>query len=141
MAVKFFFNQVSIPLNQRRHLKQFIVKLFLLEGKQLASLNYIFCGDEYLLGINTEFLAHDDYTDIITFTLSSPSEPTEGEVYISVDRVKSNAASIGVNIDKELHRVIFHGALHLCGYNDKTVVDKDAMTALEDKYLTMYFSE
>ena len=139
MAIKFFFTDVSITLNERNKLKLFIKQLFNDEQEYLQSLSYIFCSDQYLLGINKEFLQHDDYTDIITFTLSEPSMPIEGEIYISIDRIKDNAHIHNVGIREELHRVIFHGALHLCGYKDKVLLDKQNMTAGEDKYLGLYF--
>jgi rRNA maturation RNase YbeY len=111
----------------------------MMEGKDFLSLNYIFCSDNYLLGINNEFLQHDDYTDIITFCLSGSKEPINGEIYISTDRVKDNARIHGVAINEEIHRVIFHGALHLCGFNDKKSAEKKEMRFQEDKYLKLYF--
>jgi len=139
MAVQFFFNASLIKLSERRRLKLFINLLFKEERMLFSSLSYVFCSDQYLLSINREFLQHDDYTDIITFCLSGASEPVEGEIYISTDRVKENAISIGTSINNELHRVIFHGALHLCGYKDKKPSDKRKMTDAEDKYLQLYF--
>ena len=139
MAVQFFFNASLIKLSERRRLKLFINLLFKEERILFSSLSYVFCSDQYLLSINREFLQHDDYTDIITFCLSGASEPVEGEIYISTDRVKENAISIGTSINNELHRVIFHGALHLCGYKDKKPSDKRKMTDAEDKYLQLYF--
>jgi len=139
MAVQFFFNASLIKLSERRRLKLFINLLFKEERMLFSSLSYVFCSDQYLLSINREFLQHDDYTDIITFCLSGASEPVEGEIYISTDRVKENAISIGTSFNNELHRVIFHGALHLCGYKDKKPSDKRKMTDAEDKYLQLYF--
>jgi len=139
MAVQFFFNASLIKLSERRRLKLFINQLFKEERMLFSSLSYVFCSDQYLLSINREFLQHDDYTDIITFCLSGASEPVEGEIYISTDRVKDNAISIGTSFNNELHRVIFHGALHLCGYKDKKPSDKRKMTDAEDKYLQLYF--
>ncbi len=139
MAVQFFFNASLIKLSERRRLKLFINLLFKEERMLFSSLSYVFCSDQYLLSINREFLQHDDYTDIITFCLSGAAEPVEGEIYISTDRVKDNAISIGTSFNNELHRVIFHGALHLCGYKDKKPSDKRKMTDAEDKYLQLYF--
>ena len=139
MAAQFFFNESTIKLLDRRRLKAFIKELFLAEDVLLGSLRYIFCSDRFLLAINREFLKHDDYTDIITFCLSGVREPVEGEIYISTDRVKENSAVIGISLQHELHRVIFHGALHLCGYKDKKPTDKKKMTDAEDKYLQYYF--
>ncbi|MEO6548246.1 MAG: rRNA maturation RNase YbeY [Ferruginibacter sp.] len=140
MVVHFFFNNVAIRLEQRKRLKAFISELFGKERKEFLSLNYVFCSDKYLLNINEEFLGHKDYTDIITFSLAATSKPIQGEIYISVDRIKANAASLGIKIQTELHRVMFHGALHLCGYRDKTPQEKGIMTQLEDRYLKLYFT-
>ena len=119
-------------------MKQFIIALFRREKKALAELSFIFCSDPYLLEINRQFLQHDFYTDIITFPLSDPGQPISGEIYISVDRVRENAAAFGNSLQKELHRVIFHGALHLCGYKDKTPGDEKLMRKMEDHYLALY---
>lgn len=114
-------------------------KLFKKEGKALAGLNIIFCTDEGLLQINRQFLQHDYYTDIITFPLSSGKEPIEAEIYISIDRVKDNAKTERVSFQTELHRVIFHGCLHLTGYNDKSSQQIKKMREAENKYLRLYF--
>lgn len=106
----------------------------------MGGLSYIFCSDSYLLVINQQYLEHDDYTDIITFDLSSSPKEIVGEVYISIDRVKENAHELSVSFNTELHRVIFHGALHLCGYKDKSIKDASVMRFKEDKYLKLYFS-
>lgn len=105
----------------------------------LKSLTYIFCSDEYLLEINRSHLKHNYYTDIITFDLSETPEAITGEIYISTDRVRDNAETLCVTLKEELHRVIFHGALHLCGYKDKTPKDAKAMRAAEDRSLHAYF--
>ena len=104
----------------------------------MAELQYIFVSDARLLEINRQFLQHDFYTDIITFPLSEPRQPMVAEVYISVDRVRENAREYGTTIKMELLRVIFHGALHLCGYGDKTPSEARKMRRLEDKYLNLY---
>ncbi|MFT6808787.1 MAG: putative rRNA maturation factor [Saprospiraceae bacterium] len=103
------------------------------EAKELASLNVIFCSDEFLLKINQEHLNHDYYTDIITFDYNT--EEIEGELYISIERVRENAISLGVSFEHELHRVIIHGVLHLCGYGDKTDEEEKTMRSKEDFYL------
>lgn len=103
------------------------------------ALDYIFCTDEYLLGINQQFLKHDTLTDIITFDLSDSIDELMGEIYISVERVRENAQKFGVNYNDELHRVIFHGALHLCGFKDKKEADRLEMRRMEDKCLREYF--
>ncbi len=136
--VCFFFDAVKVTLTNRRELKHFIEQLFRKEGKELLSLNYIFCSDKKLLQVNRDYLKHDYYTDIITFDLSASSVSIVGEIYISVDRVKENAEQLGVSFRSEIHRVIFHGALHLCGYADKSKTQIQEMRGLEDKYLHLY---
>jgi probable rRNA maturation factor len=135
-----FHQLTKVNLHNRKALKVFIPQLFKKEGKTFASLTYIFCSDEYLLEVNKNFLQHDFYTDIITFDLSeSKSSPTIGEIYISVDRVKENTITHQTSFELELHRVIFHGALHLCGYKDKTKKNALLMRDKEDDCLSMYF--
>lgn len=101
-------------------------------------MNYIFCSDTRLLEINKKFLNHDYYTDIISFDFSE-GVSTQAEVYISIDRVKENARGLGVSFKSELHRVVFHGALHLCGYGDKTKKARETMRKKEDYYLLDFF--
>jgi rRNA maturation RNase YbeY len=138
--IHFHFNDRKPGLRNRKKLKIFIEDLFINEKKKLEALSYIFCSDEYLLDINKTFLKHDFYTDIITFDLGDTQNEISGEIYISVDRVKENARQLGVGIEEELHRVIFHGALHLCGYRDKSKGEVLEMRKKEDKYLRKYFN-
>ena len=135
--IYFFFEQ-AIDLRERTRLKSFLHRLFVKEGKRLESLNYIFCSDKRLLSINQQYLSHNDYTDIITFELSPPGSPITGEIYISIDRVRENAKLLNISVKAELHRVIFHGALHLCGYEDKSKAAKHEMREMEDYYLRQY---
>ena len=104
----------------------------------MGSLSYIFCADEYLLQVNRDFLKHDYYTDIISFDLSKDNKLVDGEIYISIDRVRDNATELGLSFSEELHRVIFHGALHLCGFKDKLPKDIKLMRSKEDHYLSKY---
>src|ERR1700760_1676502 len=127
----------SISLTERTRLKSFLISLFKRERKPLAELQYIFCSDVYLLEINRQFLQHDFYTDIITFDLSEKGQATSAEIYISIDRVRDNANQFESTLTRELHRVIFHGALHLCGFKDKTPEQEKEMRRMEEKYLTL----
>lgn len=138
--VYFFYQGVKSGLQSRTKLKKFIELIFKNEGRPLLSINYIFCTDKALLEINKQFLKHDFYTDIITFDLSE-SDEIAAEIYISVDRVRDNASLLGVSFKSELHRVIFHGALHLCGYSDKTKDQKAEMRGKEDFYLLSYLKK
>ena len=106
-------------------------------GRPIHSLNIIFCSDDYLLSINQQYLNHDYFTDIITFDLSEQNEVT-ADIYISIDRVRENAKALGVSIKNELHRVVFHGALHLCGYKDKKPAEIKIMRAKEEGLLSRY---
>ncbi len=103
------------------------------ESNDFSSLNIVLCNDEFLLNINQEHLNHDYYTDIITFDYNS--EEIEGELYISVDRVRENATALDVGFEHELHRVIIHGVLHLCGYGDKSEEEETIIRGKEDFYL------
>jgi rRNA maturation RNase YbeY len=137
---KIYFHSADrfFRFNSKTPLKSFIQRLFLLEKQKLESLHYIFCSDDYLLQINKDFLQHDYYTDIITFNLSDHSKEIEGEVYISIDRVKENAHLQKSGYKEECLRVIFHGALHLCGYRDKTKKEISCMREKENEYLRLY---
>lgn len=121
----------------KTRLKSFIESIFKKEKKDLECINYIFCSDEMLLKINQDFLQHNYFTDIITFGLQEPGQPIEAEIYISIDRVKDNAIQHGVSYENEMQRVLFHGALHLCGYKDKKKSEIQEMRAKEDQYLRL----
>ena len=141
MPIRFHF-QASTKLNNRRKLKEFMPSLFLRERKELGELDIVFCDNAYLLAINQQYLKHNFYTDIITFDLSTgPKAMIIGELYISVEMVRENAIKYKVKFITELYRVIFHGALHLCGYKDKTKKDISLMRAKEEQYLKMFHGE
>jgi rRNA maturation RNase YbeY len=135
------FNYLSGTFNfpNRNRLKDFIIKLFKKEGFKTGTINYIFCTDEYLLQINQQYLNHNTYTDIITFPLSEKNEPISSDIFISTDRIKENAKTFNTSFQNELHRVIFHGVLHLCGYKDKTKEQSALMRQKEQHYLDLYF--
>ena len=140
MSLSISFNKAdrSTTLANRLALKAFIEKAIKKEGLTIETLQYIFCSDQFLLGINKSYLQHDYYTDIISFDLSESKGKLIGEVYISIDRVKENAKSHKTSLKEELLRVIFHGALHFCGYKDKKPADIKKMRAQEDKWLKSY---
>ena len=127
MAVKYFEENVRSRLSDRRKLSKFLkalVNTYRPEVKQL-DLTFIFCNDDYLLRINQDYLNHETFTDIITFDLSETTAQLQGEIYISSERVQENAGKFQVDYTQELHRVIFHGVLHLCGFKDKTSTQKE----------------
>jgi len=140
MKINFHFLEKTTLLN-RKKLKEFLALLAIEEKKKIGQLDFIFCSDDYLLAINKSYLNHNYYTDIITFDLTpNQSEPTTGEIYISIETIKSNAALYKTTFENELHRVIFHGVLHLCGFKDKKPQEKQTMTQKENHYLNQYFS-
>ena len=143
MSARFFEQDVSARLKQRRALSVFLDELVKerLPHIKKVQLSYIFCSDANLHGINLQFLQHDDYTDIITFDLRENPAELIGEIYISVERVEENARTFDTTYDRELHRVIFHGALHLCGLGDKTPAEQKAMRAAEDVALESWFAK
>ena len=105
-------------------------------GKRVGEILYIFCSDERILEINREYLQHDYYTDIITFDYCAGNR-LSGDLVISLDTVRTNAQQFGADYDTELHRVIIHGVLHLCGINDKGPGEREIMEAAENKALAM----
>ena len=139
--VHFFSHDLSTSLKNTTNLKHFIESIFNKEMQTLDSINYIFCSDRVILEINKKYLNHDFYTDVITFDLSPNNKVIAAEVYISIERIRDNAKQLGLSIKSELHRVLFHAALHLCGYNDKKKKDKELMRKKEDELLTRYFNQ
>jgi probable rRNA maturation factor len=141
IKVHFFSHDIPPNLKNATKLKQFIESIFKMELHSLDSINYIFCSDKAILGINKKYLNHDFYTDVITFDLSPDNKAISAEVYIGIERITDNAKQLGFSIKSELHRVLFHAALHLCGYNDKKKKDKKLMRKKEDELLTRYFNQ
>ena len=138
-SIHFFFDGIKPMLRNRKELRRFIIFIFASEGVKLDSLNFIFSTDQAVYKINRRFLNHDFFTDIVTFNLAGKGNPVCADVYISIDRVRDNALRQGETFQKELHRVIFHGALHLCGYNDKSPSQTKEMRRKEEQYLSRYF--
>lgn len=135
-TITFTNHDISLLLKDKLLLKTFLSSIFAEEGLDFESVSYIFCTDDFLLKLNQQYLKHDTFTDILTFTLSGTSLPVVSEIYISIERVKENAKSLKVNYVDELHRVMIHGILHLCGYNDSTQNEKAKMRLKEDYYLS-----
>ena len=143
MPATFYEHKVKSGLKNKLRLSAFIDGIISTYVKyvQTADLNYIFCNDAFLLEMNKNFLEHDAFTDIITFDLSESRKAMQGEIYISVERVKDNAKQFHTTYTDELHRVIFHGVLHLCGFKDKKEKDKKIMRENEDYCLAHYKKE
>ncbi|MFY8004784.1 MAG: rRNA maturation RNase YbeY [Chitinophagaceae bacterium] len=139
--VKFYYADIKNRIKGANSIKQSVEKLFLEENHKLSYINYVFCSDEYLLTINKEHLNHDYYTDIITFDLTdNVNEGIIGEIYVSFDRIVDNAINHQTNTQNELLRVVFHGALHLCGYKDKAKSDELLMRKKENYYIEKHLS-
>jgi rRNA maturation RNase YbeY len=134
-AIQFFEEDISYKLKNKALVRQWIKDTIIAEGFKLKELTYVFCSDAYLLPMNQQYLDHDTYTDIITFDNSEVEGDITGDIFISVERVRENAAKFKISETDELHRVIIHGALHLLGYTDKSIVTKQKMTQKEDEYL------
>jgi probable rRNA maturation factor len=141
MPARFYEQNISSKLSQKRKLSAFLDSLIVRHIKKIKviSISYIFCDDAYLLSINKQFLKHDTFTDIITFDLSETIDELQAEIYISIERVRENAEKFKEDYQSELHRVIFHGALHLCGFKDKVPADKKKMQQMENKCLKEFF--
>lgn len=136
--VNFFSEGVDFDVPSPLKTKKWIKNASISESYEISELNYIFCSDEYLLDINKQYLDHDYFTDIITFDNSEEDNKLEGDIYISVDRVRENAETFHSDFDTELRRVLIHGLLHLAGYEDSDEGLKQAMRAKEDEYLRVF---
>jgi probable rRNA maturation factor len=137
-SIQFHFTDQKFYLPYRTELKRFIVQILEMEGVVAEEINYIFCSDKHLFELNTTYLKHNTYTDIITFQYSWPPQPVLSDIYISVERVRENGKIFETTFLNELYRVIFHGALHLCGYKDKSKKDSEEMRGKENLYLNLY---
>lgn len=137
--ISFSYQKPFYAPKQKTRLKQFLVELAGNEGYGVDDLSIVFCSDQFLRTMNRDYLDHDYETDIITFDLGERRGVISGELYISIDRVKDNAQSWSQPVVRELHRVIFHGLLHLCGYKDTLKAQQARMREKEDFYLRRYF--
>ena len=137
-AVSFFVEGIAFKVPAPRKTKSWIKSVVAKENIKLKAVNFIFCSDEHLFEINNTFLNHSTYTDIITFDTGDSTDTIEGEIYISVDRVKENSGSLNIPFQTELLRVMIHGILHLIGYNDKTRKQKLEMRQKEDECLAFF---
>ncbi|WP_075348777.1 rRNA maturation RNase YbeY [Algoriphagus marinus] len=138
MAINFFSEDTSFQVKQKLKRKEWLKEITSLESYKILDLNYIFCSDEYLHKINLQYLDHDTYTDIITFDNSEHIGKIEGDIYISIDRVKENAKDHKVDQETELSRVLSHGLFHLLGYKDKTSSESKKMREKEEFAISLY---
>lgn len=133
--IEFHTEGVDFELANPELLKSWIHALIAAEQQALQHISFIFCSDAFLLDLNVQYLQHDTLTDIITFQYAKMPAALEGDIFISIDRVRENATTFGVRFEEELHRVMAHGVLHLCGYGDKTPDEKARMTDKENEAL------
>lgn len=134
--ILFNSEEIDFSLNNEPSVSVWIEETITQEGKTLGDISYIFCDDKYLHNINLEYLQHDTYTDIITFDYTE-MDIISSDIFVSIERVKENAAQFSNSFENELHRVLIHGVLHLLGYKDKTTDEVEIMRAKEDFYLTL----
>jgi probable rRNA maturation factor len=120
-----------------RNIKKWLLETILAEGKSAGEISIIFCDDNYLLDMNVRYLSHDTLTDVITFDYSE-ADIISGDIFISIDRVRENAIKFSKPLAEEIHRVVVHGVLHLCGYKDKTAKDSAIMRQKEEIYLALF---
>jgi len=134
--ILFHSHEVDFALSHEEKYQSWILQILANEKKDCGVINYIFCDDDYLLKKNQSYLQHDTLTDIITFEYSNT--PISADIFISIDRVKENAADRKLSIETELHRVMAHGILHLCGYGDKSDTDIKIMRIKEEESMRLF---
>lgn len=137
MAIRFAVQDINFELFQAENVKKWISEVVQHRQKRVGNISYLFCDDEYLLGVNQQYLNHDTYTDIITFDYVA-ADLISGDIMISVDRVGENAGKFGVPFEQELHRVIIHGVLHLLGQGDKSDSEAEEMRRQEEEALALW---
>lgn len=136
MAISYQTEGVKMPAIKKRETSAWIKKVAATYGRKTGEIAYIFCSDEKILEVNREYLQHDYYTDIITFDYDE-GDVISGDLFISLDTVKSNSEQFGTPYEEELYRTIIHGILHLCGLNDKGPGEREMMEAAENKALAL----
>lgn len=136
--INFFNEDIDFKFKDRNKFKVWLKKVAEKEGFRITDLNYIFCSDQYLHKINLEYLNHDTYTDIITFDNSEDETTIEGDIFVSIERVTDNSDTLNTHFEEEIRRVIVHGLLHLCGYDDHSIDDKAEMRRLESDYILLF---
>lgn len=132
--IQYIAENIKMPVLEKQKVNRWIKDVAADYGKKIGDIAYLFCTDERILEVNNQYLKHDYFTDIITFDYSERNI-ISGDIFISLDTVKSNAAEFGVSFNDELHRIIIHGILHLCGQDDKTPELRKEMTNKENKAL------
>ena len=136
MNITFNTDGVAMPDIEPQRIRDWVQRVAQAHGRRVGEVNYIFVSDERILDINRQFLGHDYYTDIITFDYCE-ADILQGDLFISLDTVRTNAEGLGVTYEQELHRVVIHGILHLCGINDKGPGEREVMEAEENSALAL----
>jgi rRNA maturation RNase YbeY len=136
-SILFFEEGIHYTLQHKKRIRKWIHATAEAEGKICGSINYIYCSDEYLRQLNIKYLNHNTLTDIITFDNSEKKSRIEGDIFISIDRIRENAKHFQVRFVNELYRVMIHGILHLSGYKDSSSDEKSEMRQKEDYYLSL----
>ena len=138
MAIHFFSEEIKFTLREKLNRKRWLKKIATNAGFNIKELNYVFCSDEYLYQMNRDYLKHDSYTDIITFDNSEKKGDIEGDIFVSIDRVRENAKTHTQEVETEMNRVLAHGLLHLMGYKDKTQEEAALMRLKEEESIKLY---
>ena len=134
--IQFYAEEIALPAIQQEQIRTWVKAVAISYGKKTGDISYIFCSDEKILEVNRQYLQHDYYTDIITFDYTSGSK-IAGDLFISLDTVRTNAEQFAASYEEELHRTIIHGILHLCGINDKGPGEREIMEAAENRALDL----
>lgn len=137
-VTNFFSENKNFKISNKKEIRALLKKICKKENKKISFINCVFCSDNRLLEINKKYLNHSSLTDVVTFNFTTNNKTIEGDIYISIDRVKENAKKYKQIFKTELLRIIIHGLLHLIGYLDKTKEEKNTMTLKENKYLSLY---
>ena len=137
-VTNFFSENKNFKISNKQKIRALLKKICKKENKKISFINCVFCSDNRLLEINKKYLNHTSLTDVVTFDFTTSKKTIEGDIYISIDRVKENAKKYKETFKKELLRVIIHGLLHLIGFLDKTKEEKNTMTLKENEYLSLY---
>ena len=135
--INFQTQDIDLVIKEKNKIRLWIVNAIKNEGKKTGDITYIFCSDNYLLQMNQQYLQHDDYTDVITFDYTE-GDRVSGDIFISYERILDNSSILATKLEDELHRVMIHGIMHLCGYKDKKTEERANMTVKENQYLELF---
>jgi probable rRNA maturation factor len=138
--INFQTQDIDLVIKGKNKIRLWIVNAIKNEGKKTGDITYIFCSDNYLLQMNQKYLQHDDYTDVITFDYTE-GDRVSGDIFISFERILDNSNILATKLEDELHRVMIHGIMHLCGYKDKQTLERAQMTEKENQYLAFFSTQ